>query len=175
MIISQTSNAEGEFRENLKETDWAWLAGFIDGEAYLGIRRGFSKNTNKNKKATSQKEWVWYASRISINNTHIKSMEKASAMIDGTLIKRKPIKSNYCYIYGTEISSREKIIFVLNKIIPYLIIKKDIANLILEFCKLPRGSGLEKEILYNKSVILSQAETGRSFTSRGLRRCDGQN
>jgi len=27
----ETLGTSGEFRESLKETDWAWIAGFIDG------------------------------------------------------------------------------------------------------------------------------------------------
>jgi hypothetical protein len=174
MIISQTLNEWDEFRETLKETDWAWLAGMLDGEGHLGIRRGYSKNTNKNQRATSQKEWLWFAPRISMSNTHIPSMEKSAMMMDSTLTKRKPIKSNYRYIYIVEISARKKCIELLERIIPYMVIKKDIAILILEFCKLQRGNGLEKERLYNESAILSQADTSREKTPRGNGRCDGQ-
>lgn len=174
MIISQTLNEWDELRGNLKEAEWAWLAGMLDGEGHLGIRRGYSKNTNKNQRATSKKEWVWYAPRISMNNTHIPTMEKSAIMMNGTLLKRKPIKSNYCYIYTVEVGAREKCIELLEKVIPHMVTKREIANLILEFCKLPRGSGLEKERLYNESIILSQADTSRELTPRGIGRCDGQ-
>jgi ribosomal protein L22 len=56
-----------------------------------------------------------------------------------------------------------------------MVTKKDIAILILNFCKLPRGSGLDKEKVYNESIILSQADTSRELTPRGVGRCDGQN
>ena len=137
----ETASKEGEFRESLKETDWAWLAGFLDGEGHLSIRRGIAKNNNKNQRTTSKKEWVWYSTRISVSNIDLPSMKKAALMLNGNMIKQPMKKHNLVPIYTIEIGARLKILKVLKKLIPHLITKKEPAKLMLEFVEVPHKYG----------------------------------
>ena len=148
---------QGELRESLKETDWAWLAGFIDGEGHIAIRRGYAENTNTTRRTRTSDSWTWYSARVSVHNTDIPSMEKASAMMDGTLVKRKLQASNLREMYTVEITARSKVQALLRKIVPYMVTKRQMAQLLLDFADLPRGSGPLKQEMYERSVILSQA------------------
>lgn len=148
---------QGEFRESLKETDWAWLAGFIDGEGHLSIRRGYAENTNVTRRRRTSDNWIWYSARVSVHNTHIGAMQRAAPMMNGTLTKRKRQAHNVLDIYTVEISARLKLQELLHRIVPFMIVKRDMALLILEFVRLPHGSGPLKQEMYERSVILSQA------------------
>ncbi len=158
-MVLATVRKEGELRESLKETDWAWLAGFIDGEGHLGIRKGYTENDHKHH-AWSKEGWWWYNPRLSVHNTHLPAMEKASFMLNTNVQQRKLQECNLVPMYSSEIGSRQELLRVLPMLIPYMIVKKELAENILKLVSLPRGSGPEKEEAYqayHRAVILSQA------------------
>jgi hypothetical protein len=158
MIIA-TVRKEGEFRESLKETDWAWLAGFIDGEGHLGIKKAYATNNHKHH-AWSQEGWWWYGPRVSVHNTHLPAMERAAFMLNANIQQRKMQEYNLIPMYSVEVASRQELQRLLPMLIPFLFIKRDLAESILKLVSLPRGSGPEKEEAYQayqRVVILSQA------------------
>jgi hypothetical protein len=148
---------QGEFRESLKETDWAWLAGFIDGEGHLSIRRSYAENTNATRRTRTSDGWTWYSARVSVHNTHQVAIERAAAMMDGVATKRRKQAHNVLDIYSVEVSARLKVQEILQHIVPYMIVKRDMALLILDFVRLPHGSGPLKQEMHERAVILSQA------------------
>lgn len=147
---------QGEFRESLKEIDWAWIAGFIDGEGYIGISKGYTENKNKTHE-WSKERWVWYNPRINISNTDKESLEFILENFGGSakVCKRKKYESNLRSLYTYEISNREDLRRIIPKLLPFLRIKKKQAQLVYRLVCLPRGSGPEKERiwqLYDKLI-----------------------
>ncbi len=163
-----TEMQEGEFRESLQETDWAWLAGFLDGEGYFGIKRGYGKAKVAAKRGrykpskfdVPQDGWVWFSPRLVVNGTHLPSIELCAAMMQGKVMTRKPQRHSKMRLYGVEVSARKKLVNILPNILPYLVVKKGEAELMHEFVNLPQGTGVDKQRLFERMVILSQARPG---------------
>ena len=124
------------------EYDWAWLAGFIDGEGCFNIRQqhGTSKRTGAYKKRTgTAEEWTYHTARLGVNNTHLLSMEKAAAMLQGNVTCR-PAKPGLVPVYSIEVGARKKLEVALPKLLPYLVTKAEQARIMLDFLALPRDA-----------------------------------
>ena len=161
MGTPQTPSKEGEFRESLQATDWAWLAGLIDGEGHLAIRRQYAENKNQTRRTRTSDGWVWYSPRMSVHNTYEPAILIASAMLDTPVQTRRPAPGANLPIYTVEVTAREKLLRALPDLLPFLIVKREQAELLLELVSLPRGSGPRKQALYERSVTLSQARAGK--------------
>ena len=157
----------GEFRESLKETDWAWIAGFIDGEGYVGMRRGYTHNKRKFHDG-NQRRWVWYTPSISISNTDKKALEfiKKAFNCPSNINKQKRTKSNLKQLYIFETSSSKVLRRVLQELIPFLKVKKEQAKLVYRLVCLPRGSGPEKEEIWKEYFELISSNGQKAVGDR---------
>ena len=142
---------QGEFRESLKETDWAYIAAFIDGEGYVGIKRDYKVNKKK-KHNWSQEGWYCYTPRVSVHNTDKDVLDFICGAFDSPskVCKRKMKDHNLRPIYSYEVCSRKVLKRVLPYFMPYMRIKKKAAELVYRLVCLPRGSGPEKENIYQE-------------------------
>lgn len=144
----------GEFRENLQESDWSYAAGYIDGEGCLAIRK------------QTRGRWPWYCARLSVSNTHRESLEFVTSIIGGTVRERNLLECNLKPLFNFEIVARGLLLRCLPKLLPFLRIKHRHAELMLRFVALPRGSGPDKEALYQEFRCFAeecgQAAIGRS-------------
>jgi len=165
----------GEFSESLKETEWAWIAGFIDGEGCIMIQKGYAENKKKTHK-WSKEGWFYYTPRFSLHNTDEDAISFVSKALGCKYYRRKKQESNLKPIYYIDITAIKVLRRVIPNILPYLRVKKVQASLVYRLACLPRGSGPEKEdvwqefdkystlcgqkavgLLNHRSVTLSQA------------------
>jgi len=100
----------------LNKFELGWLSSAIDGEGSIG----FDLKTN--------------ILRVGIYNTNKNFIDYAKKLLNGNVFIR-PSTSERKVLYRVEIGSKDKIIFILKQIIPYLIIKKEIAIKVLELAK----------------------------------------
>jgi hypothetical protein len=142
-ILRDFSKEQGELRESLKQTDYAWMAGFIDGEGYIGMKKGYTVNDHKYH-SWSKEGWYWVTPTINVCNTDYQSLKKIGNAIGANVNKRKKTNTNLKSLYTVECSSREKIKRFLPNIMPYLIVKKKQAELVYRLVCLPPGTGSEK-------------------------------
>ena len=153
---------QGEFRETLPDTDWAWLAGFIDGEGHLAIRRQYAeKKTPQHRRRGENKEvdgWFFYSPRLSICNNYRPAIQIAAGLLQGNVHKRTMTHYINRPIHSVEITARQRLVKMLPRVLPYLIVKREIAELVYQFVCLPRGSDSQKEALWKRAATLSQAE-----------------
>lgn len=100
-----------------KETELAYLAGIIDGEGsfYIGCTR--SK----------------FNSRLYVVNTDIKVIQWLKNTFGGLTYKRNSLKNPQWKTRYEWIIEKAKIDSFCKKIIPYLIIKKEHANIMIKF------------------------------------------
>ena len=110
-----------------KDTDLAWAAGVFDGEGCVLL----AKHTTGNRKTES---WLL---RADVANTDPKMLVKLRAIFGGTIVKKK-LRDRYMpqwrwIVYGPNAAS------VLTAMLPYLITKKEQAEVALLSRKFLRG------------------------------------
>lgn len=140
------------------ETDYAWAAGIIDGEGHIGMTRC---KPGVNRRAT-----IGYQIRISVRMTHEPTVKKLRFLFGGTLNRvpsRNPQKHKESYAWYV---GDLKTVEVLEKILPYLITKRDQALLVLDYRKSCYGSHLDGRSL--ESLRGAYFETLRGFNKKGV-------
>jgi|WetSurMetagenome_2_1015567.scaffolds.fasta_scaffold53982_6 hypothetical protein len=112
----------------MQETDWAYLAGMIDGEGHIGLFRHYKKNCNVSKRGYEIEP------RLNVTNMNKQNLIIIKEIIQlGSLItcvyRRKGIEpfEGYELRFGV---NDQRIIYP--KIITYLIQKKELAEIILK-------------------------------------------
>ena len=102
---------------NVKEIDWAWLAGIIDGEGCITIVKQIQNNC------------VSYGCRIIIGNNSMEMLNKISLITGKKIIGKKKQK----YI---AITKQTEIAYILKQVLQYLTSKHEQAVLMLEYLDL---------------------------------------
>jgi hypothetical protein len=136
----------------------SYLAGIIDGEGYVGIRK-----CNKKNDGSLIPE---YKPTVVICNTNYNLMVFLKENFNGSICKKnKGLKVLWKQSYSFEFN-RTEIKRILPKIIPYLIIKKEQAEMVMNLFKTYKHCGIghrytpeevaEKENLHIKSLKLNK-------------------
>lgn len=107
------------------ETDYAWAAGIIDGEGYIGMTR--------NKAGTNRRTTESFQIRISVRMTHEETIRRLQGIFGGTVKLAKSCnpsrhRSTFEWYVGDMLT-----VEVLRVTVKYMTTKKDQANLALEF------------------------------------------
>lgn len=129
-----------------------YLAGLIDGEGYVGIRK-----TEKKKDGSLIPE---YKPTVVIANTNYKIMKVLSANFAGCVCAKKhPNKIGWKDSYSFEFN-RKEIRNIIPHIVKKLIIKKEqlecVEKLFDSYRKVFRGNGYSKEEVVLKESLYSQ-------------------
>lgn len=105
---------------------WAWLAGFMDGEGYIGLYPNRSV----------------YRARIGLSNTNREVLEVVQDKLGGHLGKGFLGKDNWKVRYNWELGNYKALCYVLPRIEPFSLIKRDRVLLLQEYLTLwqPRMS-----------------------------------
>lgn len=132
-------NAEKFYKRNWKKFDMGsfsdfdkgYLAGFIDADGSITIKKAVDKRVNK----------TYYAPLVSFYNTDAKLMSKIRSIVKtGSFHKgkrRKPKhKPKFVYNVGSINGAKQ----ILEQITPHLIVKRRRAELVLEFIKIKESS-----------------------------------
>lgn len=107
------------------EEDWAYLAGIIDGEGYLSIAAHIAPSKTYVLRPT-----------LEIGNTDKQMIDFCHKILGGKVgtpvIKNRQTLYHRFRLYGKELE------YPLQKLLPYLISKKQVAELVLQFITLHR-------------------------------------
>ena len=110
----------------MKETDLAYIAGILDGEGYIGIKK---TTTRRNGRVNPQ-----YQERVQVRMVDKGAIEFLADMLGGNYYKEKPSSTNgrplYCYQ-----TSDLQAVTILKKVLPYLRVKNRNALAVLELRK----------------------------------------
>lgn len=146
------------------ETELAWLAGFIDGEGSIVLS---SHKPNPRKRQVSQL-WVM---RLTVTNSYQESIMLIQSWFGGSVEKRKRAKPHHKQTWKWECSGK-RARFVLEKIKPYLIVKKSQCELALKYAETlwisGRGHGrnkLSERVLKIRGELVSKV---RALNKRGV-------
>jgi len=120
-----------------------YLAGILDGEGCIRITEIYDK----------KRDYYGYGCRIHITNTNLKVLEfiKNYTELGKIHLEKQSKFEQYKAVYVWYISHRKDIKEFLNIIIEHLIIKKEKANLMLEFVNL-----LENRNFIDRKLILDE-------------------
>lgn len=137
---------------NITETDWAYLAGMIDGEGCLALFRHFQKKVT----VTSSRGYE-LEPRMSIANMNQKNMEDIKQFLQlGNITKVVSHKDDEegtpRIIYDLRFGPNNQRI-ILPKVLPYLRQKKARAEIILELLKLRDEKKLSKQTKESKAIL----------------------
>lgn len=100
--------------------EWAYIAGFIDGEGNISVIHSNIK---------------WCSVRISANQVDPRPLWWIQERLGGTVIKRirkDSPKSQAGYIWVWQCGSRQRVYGILRGIWPYLIVKSEQCDLLLD-------------------------------------------
>ncbi len=144
--------------KNLSETQKAYIAGFIDGEGCITISRNKSKS----------KAWEFdFHPRILVTNSDIDVIFFLHDLTGIGCVYRyeKAWQSKWKPIHRWQISTNEAI-NLINAIMPYLHIKKEVAELVLSF-PFHKYGGVSRTIeLYKEQVLVHAKVTEKN--KRGI-------
>lgn len=161
----------------MKEKEIAWLSGFIDGEGYIGIERQRKKETTKQAASLLYHPYLIIANSNCIILEYIKKYIGYGYIYE---VHRKKSKSNHNNEkpgFQYKLTKMDKLESILNTLRPYLHLKQQQCDLLLNFINLRKNakriygpyrgytsfSSLEEEI-YQKLRILNKR--GLSNSSR---------
>lgn len=129
------------------EIIFAYLAGLMDGEGSFMIRKSFYRV--RNKKYGDCKNPM-YTPRVGVKNTNREVIELMKSIFGGHMSKEKRVyqsknghkRRKILYIYNAE---HRIALNICEKLLPYLIIKKEQAKLLLELDKLKEKAKKDRD------------------------------
>ena len=116
----------GKWKLNTQKADrefWIWLAGFVDGEGSILVSNYIRDRDGK----------LRVVPEVMIANTSKIVMTNIAETLDMPLYERK--REDRKWIYDMRIRKNGNIVLFLEKIIPYLKIKRVQAELLYAYCK----------------------------------------
>lgn len=109
--------------------DWAWLGGFIDGEGSIGM--SMQRDGRRVGLRPS------YRAAVQIANTFLPAMHRALQImaVGGRVVLLAPPTERHKAHYHINIRSHGAVAITLARIMPYLIIKRQQAEIVLAYCQ----------------------------------------
>ena len=142
----------------IKKETLAYLAGIIDGEGYIGIKKDQIKNRGINPA---------YYERMSVANVNKPVIEMFFKLFNcGNIQFHKPSKLSKRGYWSWEVTNL-KATLVVKQIYPYLLIKKPEAKIIIKLSenKKRRYAVLPKKIVTYREKLYQTIKTIHTFVS----------
>ena len=136
---------------------FGYLAGILDGEGCLTIGAG-QKETCTN-----------YNSIIVVSNTNKGLVDWLQTKFGGSVYLCRKQQGNQKEAYMWRVLKKKEIELLLLATLPYLVIKREQAKLLLEFVRLPRMNANDKRAdLYNRLKKLNARGVSRETNTQEL-------
>ena len=119
----------------------SYLTGIIDGEGTIRIGTSKPSNSNRNK--------IYYAS-ISLGMTNKEVIEMFAKRFGLKVREECVVNRKKMYRCGT--SGNKVVPIILKQILPYLVVKKEQAKLVIEYCSKVKTTGFRR----NKKLPIKQ-------------------
>jgi len=118
----------------LSKVDKAWLAGFVDGEGYIGIVR------QRKKANRQQSDSLVYHPWVIVTNTDTKILEYIQSVVLTQKRASLGFTEGHKIGYQVKITKFGEVIALLEEILPYLKVKSEQAKLLIKYCKTRGGT-----------------------------------
>lgn len=133
-------------QETVSEVEKGWLAGIIDGEGSISINRLLSHGTN-----------ITYTCRIQVPNTNVLITNKVQSIfnrlnVKGSTEKRQFGKKEWKTCYIITLNSAQQACALLPLIIPYLVGKREHAEVLYQFVssRIESKKNRSQKIIFDK-------------------------
>lgn len=136
-----------------------YLAGLIDGEGYFGI---IPRQPNKIKGGKN----VFYQCAFKLALTGLHAQEITQEIADqykGWVFKRNTPTATGKEVYTVEVKGNQRMIPLLDDILPYLKVKKEQAIIMHEFVHIPQQSPRYKR--FDESLFTRKGELAKELKS----------
>lgn len=120
--------------ENLTVAQKAWIAGFVDGEGFIGITRQFKK-PNRNQSSTPL-----YHPWIIISNTSKEAIRLIRTWLGVGKVVELKYRDGHKRNYQLKISKFKEMEAVLEMIKEYLVLKNEQAQILGDFLKIRKDA-----------------------------------
>jgi len=116
-LSKERQRVKFSINQNLSESEWAYIAGILDGEGEISIQGNspYIKIHNTNSELMD-----WLTRKLGISKTYVKNRQR-----------KKSHKICYSFIF----SGVKRVTTFLEKVMPYLIVKRKKAEEVYKFCK----------------------------------------
>jgi len=122
MVVDWEAEAEFARRALLGKETVAYVAGIVDGEGCISVW-------------TSKRKDRWIGIQIFITNTNVEVLDFCQKVLGGVVKLHYHGTAKHKTSYRLSISSRSSVKRALEILLPYLIIKKKVAVLVIELIK----------------------------------------
>lgn len=111
------------------DTDFAWAAGFIDGEGCLDFGRNLARR-------------MPFIPRVTVGNTDEPALAALVDLFQGSISVRRRPDPRHQPMFAWQVTGATGCRRVLEPILPFLVVKRTQAEVMLRFCELVRPAGV---------------------------------
>jgi hypothetical protein len=145
----------------MKTLNTAYVAGFIDGEAYIGLMK-------RKYKLSPRPFLIKPTVKIAQIEKYKDVLEYLKDHYGGYISKTREHHNSRPSVMW-ELANKQHIRKLMEDIKPYVIVKKEVVEIMLEYCDLPKQTNSLSEInneIYDRKIALQ--ERTAQLTRRGL-------
>lgn len=119
----------------LKETDIAWLAGFIDADGSIRLKKG-AKNENKNQHSLIPHVTISNVCVLTLNHV-VSILNELTANVRSS--RKKPTKAAHSTLHNIDVMGMMQTQPVIEAVLPFLVTKRLEGMLVLKFIERRKG------------------------------------
>jgi LAGLIDADG endonuclease len=149
--------------KNTEKVSWSYLAGLFDGEGTFSI---YQNNGNYHTTVSGEvKQYNFTNSRVEITNTSIELMEWLVQNFGGVYYTHRRTKVIHKIAYSWRPKGKKNTEELILGILPYLVIKKKQANIVLQYLRLGSSQGSERNDVEARRLRMFECQ---KLNKRGL-------
>ena len=139
-----------------QNVDWSYLAAMFDGEGTFSI---YQNNGNYHTTVDGEKkQYNFTNSRVSITNTNIELMEWLVSHFGGVYYTHRRAKAVHKIAYDWRPKGKKNTEELILGILPYLVLKKQQANLVLQYIRLGSSQGTERNDVDARRLLMIECQ-----------------
>jgi hypothetical protein len=145
------------------KVDWSYLAGLFDGEGTFSI---YQNSGNYKKLASGEvRQYNFTNSRVEITNTSVELMEWLVRHFGGVYYTHRRAKAIHKVAYSWRPKGKNNTEKILLGVMPYLVIKRRQANILLQYIRLGSSCGTEQRDTEKRFELMRECQ---ELNKRGL-------
>ena len=142
--------------KNVDKTHWSYLAAMFDGEGTFSI---YQNNGNYHTTVDGEKkQYNFTNSRVSITNTNIELMEWLVSHFGGVYYTHRRAKAVHKIAYDWRPKGKKNTEELILGLLPYLVLKKQQANLVLQYIRLGSSQGTERNDVDARRLLMIECQ-----------------